>query len=141
MYYLLNFTPFLINILALPLLCNYGHEIAICKFDLYDIQFTFIVFFVPIYLLVLNIIAVNKKKKKIGTCILTMCLVIFSNALLRYIDWGLSSGLLLNPDSETIMAAIYEGTVFPMLIATLGMLIFYCIRRCFLKRKQSLNER
>lgn len=137
MYLLLNFIPVFINMLLFPLALKYEFQDVWGSSSIYILRIPLNILIIPIYLLIVNIIAMVKKSKRTLPCSMLMCVVIILNSIITYIDWGLNTGLLWNPDSETVMVAIYVETVFPILIVLFGMLIFHIIRKLLARRNTS----
>lgn len=133
MYYLLSFSPNLVNVILL-LLWYFGAKYNFCSIGkASDYQGLLNVFIVPLFLVILNIYFINKKKVNWYVSIVLILLVIVINGAIMYLNWGLSTGNLLNPDSETVMVAIYVNTMLPIIIAVLGMGIFGIVN--LIKRK------
>ena len=128
MYYLLTFSPNLANIMLLPL-WYFGVKynfFSIAKAS--DYQGLLNIFIVPLFLVILNIYYITKQKVNWYVSIALILLVIVINGVIMYLSWGISTGGLLNPDSETVMVAIYVNTMLPIIIAVLGMGIFGIVK-------------
>ena len=136
MYYFLSFIPVFINIILLPLSLKYGfQDIWLLGASIPNFRTAMNILFVPVYLLTVNIFFTVKNGKKIFRGILISMAVIDLNTLISYVDWGLSTGLLFNPDAETVMVLNYVDTVFPILIVLFGMLIFHIVRKLKARKK------
>lgn len=98
MLYLNYLAPIIINLLFLPLLWWSGESIVTIAVA------TINVVFIPIYLLIVtNIIAKKLSIYRFIIFLLLMIVSAFFGTLTNYFNWGITTGHLLNPDSETLL--------------------------------------
>lgn len=118
----------LLNILPL-----FFHIVLLCVFknirpgDIAMIELIYNSVITPIYLLVLN-----KPTYTMGniTKIFAMAMVITLNTIISYVNWGMKSNKLYQPDSETILVLKTE-----LLIGIVILIVGICITH-FIKFKK-----
>lgn len=124
MYYLFSLCPSGLNVILLLFRYFNNTDNLLSAERISNYQKILNVFVVPVFLIILNIYFIFKKKIKWYTSIIFNLLVIIINGSITYLSWGISTGQLLNPDPETTMYAIYFDTVFPIIITLFGMGMF-----------------
>lgn len=140
MYYLLSSLSFVIGVVLLPVKYMYnGHRFPMLI--LQHIQLFWQPIIIPIYLIVLHIYFTKftkQRKIKWYVSMLVALLIVLLNVLIDYICWGITTGLLTNPDGLTLMLVEFM-IYFPLIIIylTIGIfeLIWYIAKRRKNKRR------
>lgn len=123
MKYLLFVLPIIVNIIlfVMDILIKNG-----LNGDWIHFWIVFNEWCVPIALVIINFIF--NKNAKWYKVFLIFIGVIMADGILRYANWGITTGKMFNPDDESLMVAIYMDNVFPILQAMIEYAIF---RRCY----------
>lgn len=97
---------------------------------------------VPVYLLIVNFrLCLKLKKYSFLLNFVLMEISAFLGNIMHYFNWGLTTGLLKNPDPETIsiFKAITSFDLIAILIVSIVMQIVLVFRRKASKSKEKLN--
>lgn len=127
MYFIFVFITIVINLLLIPIryFIELGNICSIGTITNYNNILNIIA--IPLLMIVINIYY----KKKWYVNVIATVFTTMINSLLQYIAWGVTTGMLFNPDAETIMVSIYVNTLFPIIIIALGITIGrMVVRRC-----------
>lgn len=134
MFYILNFIPILINILFLPFwwlekIFEWPTGCISC------FQMLLNAFAIPIFLCVINAVYIMKEKKNIWLCLIIMVMIIFIDALILYINWGITSGNMFHPDSMTV-GLLQLIIKIPLAVIFIGVVVFFVYKfiHWFIKR-------
>ena len=129
MYYVLCFAMVFLNIVLAIIRCfctESGLEYVI---NFRDMQDLLILIVTPLMLVIFSVWNIRTKNLKYRACIMAVVITILLNSIVSYIDWGVRTNLLLNPDAETIMVSLYIETIFPIVITLLLIGIYKLLRR------------
>lgn len=101
-------------------------------------------FAVPCYLIVINTKEINKKRRKIlwlYILFLYACVCSLVSVYFHYFNWGIISGDLLNPDSETvyIRELIIEVNLLALAAWLIVMQVYYLFTYLKLNKRSKIN--
>lgn len=131
-----NFVPIIVILLLLPLwLLQYKFKVIDTGTGITSLSIIIEVVVVPMYLLIVNFLHSKKNEKyNFVPNILLMLFVLLCNNAMNYLNWGLSTGLILRTDSETIMI-INTIVILNIIIVVVGGII---LQMLLLKKKKKL---
>lgn len=128
MYYLLSLIPIIMNVILMPLkysLVDAGFFMFILEY----VKFFWEPVITPVYFIVLHIYFTKftkRKKLKWYMSMIVLLLAVLINASVDYLWWGLTTGMLTNPDILTVMV-VKVMIYFPLIIGYSGIGIFELI--------------
>lgn len=129
MHYLINFIPVILNVLLLPLWymeSTYGFW-TYGRTSFFELIFNSVLS--PIYLLILNIHLIKKRRRGILFHLLLMTISILCSAVIHYLNWGITSGNFFNPDEMTIGLVLFIEILFPLALVIVGMGIYVIFKK------------
>lgn len=98
----LNILPVVVNILFLPFWFIEEKVDFITKGTISFVEMIFNAFIVPVFLLIINFYTLKKINKPIWQHYIIMIITAIISGAICYINWGINSGNLLNPDGMTV---------------------------------------
>lgn len=121
---LLNFIPVGIHILMFPMwyLENKYQFWSTGTISFYEIILNTLI--LPIFLLVINIIYVNKEKCNFWFSALIMLFVVLISAGIHYLNWGITSQKIFDPDAMTVGIILWLEVIIPLIIITTAWIVF-----------------
>ena len=126
MKYILFFIPAIINLL-MTIFFHFSNIGGIGSY-----QTILNVYVAPFYLLIISIYFMKKSLFKQHLCIVFSDIVLISNAVISYCYWGIETGKLFSPDTETVMFVLYLDTLFPIVALNI-VFISYMLFKRFMK--------
>ena len=124
----LNLIPIFINLLFMPFW--FINNISLST-SLTLIELIMCLLLIPIYLILNNLFySIKKNKKMFLDKVLLMLLSAECCTMIHYLNWGLSTGGLLNPDLETVMILTFEAVISGafVIIGGITVQIFLLVR-------------